>query len=129
MIRFSSVLHLHTPNPNKINSVLVSLFRFRFFFGSVFYGSVQVGWVRAFDFQGYLNNLNENELQREEKVDAKSKKTLVLKSTQHEDDDGSIGGDEDMALISRKFIQFLAKKKNSQGMHYNNSSSSRRNNN
>ena len=42
--------------------------------------------------------------------------------------DDSMGRDEDMALISRKFMQFLAKKKNSQGRHYNNSSSSRRNN-
>ena len=71
---------------------------------------------------------HEKELQREEEADTKSKKTLALKSIQHEDDDDeSICEDDDMALLSRKFIKFLAKKKNSQGRYNNNPSSSRRN--
>ena len=71
---------------------------------------------------------HEKKLQREKEADTKSKKTLALKSIQHEDDDESMNGEGDMALLYIKCMKFLAKKKNSQGRHNNNPSSSRRNN-
>ena len=52
--------------------------------------------------------IHQKELQREEDVDAKFKKTLALKATQQEDDDNLMGENEDMALITRKFMKFLA---------------------
>ena len=69
---------------------------------------------------------HERELEREDQEQAKPKKNLALKAIQNEvnHENGSKGGDEDIALLSRKFIKFLAKKKHSQGKLNNNSSSS-----
>ncbi|KAM7481240.1 hypothetical protein LguiB_005823 [Lonicera macranthoides] len=71
---------------------------------------------------------HEKELAREEESDSKAKKSLALKATQLEDDEELMVGDEDMALLSRKFIKFLAKKKKFQGKGNNFDSSLRRNN-
>ncbi|KAM7490513.1 hypothetical protein LguiA_033434 [Lonicera macranthoides] len=68
---------------------------------------------------------HEKELEREDEVNAKSKKNLALKASQHEDGLESMGEDKDMALLSRKFEKFLAKKKYSQGKIDNNPSSSK----
>ena len=73
------------------------------------------------EFLGSLKT-HEKDLQREEKVDAKSNKTVALKSIKHKDVDESMDGDKDMTLLSRKFLKFLTKKKNSQERHNNNPS-------
>ena len=57
-------------------------------------------------------------------ADSKIKKTLAFKSTQRQDDDALIDGDDDMAMIPRKFMKFLANKRGHQERGNNYPSSS-----
>ena len=60
---------------------------------------------------------HDKELQREEEEEkANPKKIFALKNIQSEvnDENDTMSGDEDMTLLSRKFLKFLAKKKYSQ---------------
>ena len=70
---------------------------------------------------------HKKELQREDEEEkANPKKIFAFKNIQNEvnNENGSMGRDEDIVLLSRKFMKFQAKNFHSQGKLNNNSSSS-----
>ena len=60
-VRFGSELAGPKPEPNFSVSVRFSLFRFRFFFGLGFYGSVRIGSVRSVGFRIGRNTPNQTQ--------------------------------------------------------------------